>query len=63
MSLSTPLRPVAARTGDPIGAHEHTTSCWWDHLAGRWAGAAHPEPGAARIPAPRPAVEDAAPEA
>jgi len=54
MSLSTPLRPVAV----PTGAHEHTTACWWDHLAGRWAGAAHPEPGAARIPEPRPAAED-----
>jgi hypothetical protein len=56
MSLSTPLRPVAV----PTGAHEHTTACWWDHLAGRWAGVAHPEPGPARIPEPRPAVEDGA---
>jgi hypothetical protein len=54
MSLSTPLRPVAVLTD----AHEHTTACWWDHLACRWAGAAHPKPGAARIPEPRPAVED-----
>ncbi|HSK58795.1 MAG TPA: hypothetical protein VK935_07055 [Actinomycetospora sp.] len=56
MSLTAPLRPVAVLTG----AHEHTTACWWDHLAGRWAGPAHPVPGPARLPEPRPAADDTA---
>jgi hypothetical protein len=52
MSLSTPLRPVSAPSQ---GAHEHTRTCWWDHLACRWAGPDHPAPSssAAPVPAPR----------
>ncbi|WP_207787006.1 hypothetical protein [Actinomycetospora cinnamomea] len=47
----------------PAGpAHEHTRACWWDHLAGRWAGPAHPAPVPTRaaapgIPEPRPAPD------
>jgi len=61
MSLSTPLRTVAVPTGD---VHGHTGSCWWDHLACRWAGPAHPAPPVRRspqLPEPRPAAEDALP--
>jgi hypothetical protein len=54
MSLSAPLRPVAT-PGQP--AHEHTRTCWWDHLAGRWVGPAHPAP-VPRIPEPRRAPDE-----
>jgi hypothetical protein len=53
MSLSTPLRPVSAPAR---GTHEHTRSCWWDHLACRWAGPAHPAAASPVVPVPAPRV-------
>ena len=54
MTLTTPPRPASARS---LGAHEHTRSCYWDHLACRWAGPAHDAPAspAPSVPDPRPA--------
>jgi hypothetical protein len=54
MSLTTPLRPVSTSASP---AHEHTRSCWWDHLECRWAGPAHPVPRDARLPEPRRSTE------
>lgn len=60
MSIDAPVRPaptldgLAGRSVCFEPAHVHDRSCWWDVMACRWAGPAHPAPARrADVPAPR----------
>ncbi|GAA4891754.1 hypothetical protein [Actinomycetospora straminea] len=55
MTVEAPTRPV---TTVPQPPHVHDRTCFWDVLACRWAGPAHPAPPAPQVPAPRRSPED-----
>jgi hypothetical protein len=38
---------------DPANDHQHTSTCFWDHLHARWRCSGRPAAGACRDPFPQ----------